>query len=72
MPERIYTNRIAGQCRIHVEIAANEIADILDDFSPAADAFDATKQLHAVLVAARDDFRTARQQHAHEADISRT
>lgn len=55
MPERIYMNRIVGEERIHVEIPANEIADLLDDFEPQPDAYEATKRLHAVLVqAARD------------------
>ena len=47
--DRIYMNRIPGSERIHIEIAANEIADVLDDFTPAADAFEATKKLHRIL-----------------------
>lgn len=55
MPERIYMNRIVGEERIHIEIPAHEIADILDDFAPSPDAFAATKRLHGVLAkAARD------------------
>jgi hypothetical protein len=48
--DRIYMNRVPGSERIHVEIAVNEIADLLDDFTPAADAFEATKNLHRILV----------------------
>lgn len=56
MPERIYINRRPGEERIHIEIPANEIADILDDWLPPdADAFDATKRLHALLMAAARD-----------------
>ncbi|MET7713752.1 hypothetical protein [Streptomyces sp. NPDC005407] len=47
--DRIYMNRIPGSQRIHVEIAVNEIADLLDDFVPDADAFEATKKLHRIL-----------------------
>jgi hypothetical protein len=50
MPTRIYTNRIDGEQRIHVEINAAEICDILDDFTPAPDAFASTKQLHRLLL----------------------
>ncbi|MEU9849289.1 hypothetical protein [Streptomyces sp. NPDC047985] len=42
-------NRIPGSERIHVEIALHEIADLLDDFTPAPDAFEATKTLHQIL-----------------------
>ncbi|MDK1473657.1 hypothetical protein QNO07_09515 [Streptomyces sp. 549] len=57
MPERIYTNRRPGEERIHLEIPAHEIADVLDDWAPpGGDAFDATKRLHALLVAAARDF----------------
>jgi hypothetical protein len=47
--ERIYMNRVPGTERIHVEITVNEIADLLDDFTPDADAFEATKTLHRIL-----------------------
>lgn len=50
MPERIYVSRRPGDRRIHVEIADNEIADILDDFpEPDAEAFAATKLLYRIL-----------------------
>jgi hypothetical protein len=48
--DRIYMNRTPGSERIHIEIAENEIADLLDDFTPADDAFEATKKLHRILV----------------------
>lgn len=57
MPERIYLSRREGDRRIHIEIADNEIADILDDFpEPGSDAFAATKQLYRVLVEAQRMF----------------
>lgn len=71
MPERIYINRIAGELRIHIELAANEIADILDDFTPAYDAFDATKKLHQLLVTANEEFDQASGHPAREAEVSR-
>ncbi|MBP5926674.1 hypothetical protein F3K32_42465 [Streptomyces sp. LBUM 1483] len=48
--DRIYMNRVPGSERIHIEIAENEIADLLDDFAPGPDAFEATKKLHRILV----------------------
>ena len=48
--DRIYMNRVPGNERIHIEIADHEIADVLDDFTPADDAFEATKKLHRILV----------------------
>ncbi|MCZ7413128.1 hypothetical protein [Streptomyces sp. WMMC897] len=60
MPERIYMNRVPGDERIHLEIPAQEIADLLDDLTPPADdAFAATKRLHAVLVQAARDLSLA-------------
>jgi hypothetical protein len=50
MPTRIYTNRIDGEQRIHVEINAAEICDILDDFTPSPDAFASTKEFHRLLM----------------------
>lgn len=47
--DRIYMNRIPGSERIHIEIAVNKIADLLDDFTPADDAYEATKNLHRIL-----------------------
>ncbi|WP_330328273.1 hypothetical protein [Streptomyces pseudovenezuelae] len=47
--DRIYMSRVPGSERIHVEIQVNEIADLLDDFAPDADAFEATKNLHRIL-----------------------
>lgn len=72
MPDRIYMNRIAGQRRIHIELADHEIADILDDLDEEPDAFDATKQLRALLVTANEDFARARRDDAYEAETSRT
>jgi hypothetical protein len=57
--DRIYMNRIPGSERIHVEIAVNEIADLLDDFTPADDAFEATKTLHRILTDAYRVFAPA-------------
>jgi hypothetical protein len=65
--DRIYMNRIAGQERIHIEIAANEIADLLDDITPRGDDFAATKDFHALLVRAHADFGNARRDDAAEA-----
>lgn len=72
MPDRIYMNRIAGQRRIHIEIADHEVADILDDFPVGTDAFDATKKLRQILMQAQTDFEGARRDDAYEAEISRT
>ncbi|MEW2266898.1 hypothetical protein [Streptomyces sp. NPDC047868] len=49
-------NRVVGSERIHIEIAAHEIADLLDDFAPGADAFEATKKLHRILTDAHRVF----------------
>lgn len=59
--DRIYMNRIPGSERIHIEIAANEVADLLDDL-PAEDPewFDATKKLRAILAQADKDFHHTR------------
>lgn len=54
--EQIYTNRIPGQERIHIEVPGHEIFDVLDDFAPAADAFEATKGLHRILTEAGHEF----------------
>lgn len=73
MPERIYMNHRPGERRIHIELSENDVADILDDFDePPADAFEATKQLHRLLVAAQERFATSRQRDAAEAEASRT
>lgn len=55
--DRIYMNRVPGSERIHIEIADNEVADLLDDL-PAEDPewFDATKKLRAILVRSHADF----------------
>ncbi|WP_367138921.1 MULTISPECIES: hypothetical protein [Streptomyces] len=71
MPERIYMNRIAGQRRVHIEIPENEIADLLDDFTPGPDAFEAAKRLHQILQQAAVDFGAARRDDAYETEISR-
>ncbi|MEU9470467.1 hypothetical protein AB0D78_28385 [Streptomyces avermitilis] len=70
--DRIYTNHRYGERRIHIEVDENEIADLLDDFTPTGDAFDATKKLHALLVLAARDFANDRRGDAHEAETSRT
>ncbi len=73
--DRIYTNHRHGERRIHIEIADNEIADLLEDFQDIADddnAYDATKRLIEILRAADAVFAEDRQRDAHEAEISRT
>jgi hypothetical protein len=58
VPERIYLDRRLRSPRIHIELDAAEIADILDDMPvPGTDAFDATKVLHRILRDANDLFR---------------
>lgn len=58
MPERVYLNRRSGEERIHVEIDASEIADILEDFADENPTWcDATKNLRRVLVQAGVDLR---------------
>ncbi|MEU5425964.1 hypothetical protein AB0H73_10200 [Streptomyces olivoreticuli] len=52
--ERIYTNHLPGQRRIHVEIDEAEIADLLDELrSPDSDA---VRQLVEILGAAHRRF----------------
>ncbi|MGO1025644.1 hypothetical protein ACTOXX_34275 [Streptomyces rubiginosohelvolus] len=65
--DRIYMNRVPGSERIHIEIASNEVADLLDDL-PAEDPewFDATKKLRAILAQANDAFAEARTRNATE------
>ncbi|MGW8679597.1 hypothetical protein ACWGNN_00760 [Streptomyces sp. NPDC055817] len=70
--DRIYLNRAPGQRRVHIEIAENEVLDLLDDFTPADGAFDATKRLRVLLELAAKDFDEANRDDAYEADISRT
>jgi hypothetical protein len=70
--DRIYTNHRPGERRIHIEIAENEIADLIDDLTPGPDAFDATFRLIEILRAAHDTFAEDRRNDAHEAEISRT
>lgn len=70
--DRIYMNRIPGSERIHLEIAANEVADLLDDLPPEnPEWFDATKKLRALLVTAHADFDQAARDNAYEAEVSR-
>lgn len=59
--DRIYTNRLPGQERIHVEIDSAEVADLLDDL-PTEDPewFEATKKLRILLIQADKDFHRAR------------
>ena len=55
--DRIYTNRRPGELRIHLEIADNEIADLLDDLgTPDFDAFPATREFIDMLRAAHSEF----------------
>jgi hypothetical protein len=73
--DRIYTSHRHGERRIHIEIAENELADLLDDFQDIAvddNAYDATKKLIEILRAAGAVFAEDRKSDAHEAEISRT
>ncbi|MCX5197195.1 hypothetical protein OOK31_25410 [Streptomyces sp. NBC_00249] len=70
--DRIYTNHRHGERRIHVEIAENEIADLLDDLSPDTAWFATTTRLRQILHDAHEAFTNDRRNDAHEADISRT
>jgi hypothetical protein len=70
--DRIYTNHRHNERRIHIEIADNEIADLLDDLHPGPDAFDATLRLIEILREANTVFGNDRQRDAHEAEVSRT
>lgn len=55
--DRIYMNRVPGSERIHIEIAENEVADLLDDLpNENPEWFDATKKLRAILVRSSTDF----------------
>lgn len=54
-------NRIPGSERIHIEVASNEVADLLDDLPDEnPEWFDATKKLRAILAQADKDFHHAR------------
>ncbi|MFD4795970.1 hypothetical protein ACFV07_07875 [Streptomyces anulatus] len=64
--DRIYMNRIPGSERIHIEIASNEVADLLDDLDENPEWFDATKKLRAILVKANEAFGEARVRNAAE------
>lgn len=71
--DRIYTNHRHDERRIHIEIAENEIADILDDIAPCPpDAFDATKRLVEILRESDARFARDRRDDAAEAETSRT
>lgn len=49
--DRVYTNRRRGEERIHIEIEAAEIHDLLADLAPGEHAYphDATRRLVAIL-----------------------
>lgn len=71
--DRIYTNHRHGERRIHIEIAENEIADLLDDFDAyPPNAFDATKRFIDLLRESDERFGADRQRDAAEAENSRT
>lgn len=60
-------NRIPGSERIHIEIASNEVADLLDDLpTENPEWFDATKKLRSILVKANEAFGEARVRNAAE------
>lgn len=57
MPERIYMNRRPGEERIHVEISAAELPDILNDLAHLPDDVSAaTLVLHGILASSRLTF----------------
>lgn len=58
MPSRIYRNRIPGEQRIHVELTAHDILDLLDD-DLRAPRFAAGRQLLRILNEAADVFGVA-------------
>lgn len=56
--DRVYMNRRTGEERIHIEIDASEIADVLADLAQDEDRFshDATRRLVQILRAAGRTF----------------
>ena len=54
--DRIYMNRIDGEQRIHIEIASNEVSDLLDDLANDPEHFDATRRLLEILRTAEEIF----------------
>ncbi|MFE7273011.1 hypothetical protein [Streptomyces sp. NPDC057623] len=73
--DRIYTNHRHGERRIHIEIADNEIDDLLEDLQDLAEddnAYDATKQLIKALHESNGAFALDRRRDAHEAQTSST
>jgi hypothetical protein len=56
MPERVYTNRIPGQERIHIELTPQEIHHVLSDFVLRPNASADTMALLRVLVDAKTCF----------------
>lgn len=54
--DRIYTNRRPGEQRIHIEIASNEVSDLLDDLTDDPEHFDATRQMLEILRGAEEEF----------------
>lgn len=60
--ERIYINRRPGEHRIHVEIGATEISDLLKDLAPGEQDYphDVTRRLVEILRAADHTFQADR------------
>lgn len=56
MPTRVYMNCIPGERRIHIELNAVEVSNVLDDFKPGADAQPDTLELHRILADAKAVF----------------
>lgn len=58
--DRIYMNRRRGERRIHIEIDATEITDLLKDLAPAEQDYphDTTRRLVEILRAADSTFET--------------
>ncbi|MGW7597280.1 hypothetical protein [Streptomyces antimycoticus] len=60
--ERIYINRRPGEHRIHIEIDATEISDLLKDLAPGEHDYphDVTRRLVEILRAADHTFQDDR------------
>ncbi|MFJ5804831.1 hypothetical protein [Streptomyces sp. NPDC093093] len=70
--DRIYTNRLPGQRRIHIEIDEAEFAELLGDLKPDPNWSEATTHLRRLLTWATRDMAATRKNEAHEADTSGT
>lgn len=58
MPERVYMSRRPGEHRIHVEITAEEIPELLEDlYESSLGRNPATEKLRQILESAAEAFR---------------